>query len=140
MSILKKAGCWIFWPLFALLVAAIAFFFWSENPLLGRWVEAGSEGNPSGIEFYRTRRFATFGHQREGIPIVEFGTYSLISSNRFKLAFTRIQMRIANAKTNIAVPPLFNPNLQLILSGDGLRLETIDETGWEGGTIALYKQ
>lgn len=143
MSKLKRVGRWIFWPLFALLVAALAFFFWSENPLLGRWVEAGSEGNPSGIEFFRTRRFATFGLQRDGIPTGEFGSYSFISSNQVKLVVTRFRTRIGNTETNIAIkpmPPLFDPNLEFMLSNDGQRLEKIDGGGWEGGTMTLYKQ
>jgi len=112
MSKLKKVSRWILWPLVASLVGALGLFFWSENPLLGRWVEGDSEGDPSGIEFFRTRRFATFGHQQDGVPIGEFGSYSFISSNRVKLVITRIRVRLGNTETNIAMknmPPIFDP-------------------------------
>ena len=144
MSKSKRIGKWVFWPLFAIVISGLTFYFWSENPLLGRWVQAHSEnGTPGGFQFFRTRKFVTFGLQQNEIPITASGTYRFTTNNQVELVFKQLHLRVGGVETNVAVKsmePLFNTKLRFVLSGDGLSLEEIDETGWEGRSMVLRKE
>ncbi len=123
-----------FWVLFALAIAGCIWFLRSDNPLLGKWVvnsgfdpEDPSTAHERGYEFFRSKRFVTFGYEVDGHKVDRYGKYSLVGSNRVRLELQGIYTLQASNLVKVPMDkqkfPLFSEPAYLLLQGDMLEEE-----------------
>lgn len=122
------------------------------NALLGKWSAPAERDSPfetnhlgavKGYEFFRTRRFTTFGMEMDGRPVEYYGRYHFLASNLVSMEIKGLRVTITNKVFDLPVKgSIFELGMKpklWRLSGDGRMLEETEYFG-DGIPSTYFKE